>query len=577
MQSTFVQNSSGSWDLYVNNEPFGVTFEIPDGYTMMAYKFFLSNDEINSVKACKDVVFVLDEPHKMRSIVIDAEANTRFLNGLKVKVTGTLTLGKNFNLALSRNSQEKNPKMPKFNDLIIKNNENTIINFEDRTKKLNSRELYQLSKDGVYPYSRNMVQNNANLNLSLAVDTKSIYIAENMDPIKRNISLSFGQAGYIFLRLARLNSDARDSTLTIDSDIIKLEESILNITGNNSFVMRNDNDKPTVIDSEYVKNMELSFDGTNVTIDAQTVNFDWWKTPSSNTEHAPSVNFHGENSFVAKNIVVFESNNRFVNSKVISHKTLSFKGMSNAIMDSEISFSEKNQNYSEIKDFISRDSTLSDVSGTLTGSINSVKGEEITIKEGGQFNILPANAQETGVSTYLSSLTIEEGSELSIGANGADKKTISLSNVKVSNGNNIKEGAFLKLYDYSNQENPLKRFSNSTVEGGVEINNNVDYTIESSLLKSGKMEIKAGDKINRVLIDNSILEGDNVLYNVSELSCSEVRDSELDLKEPAKISNQLLSFEDIDDYEAYQRAQEPKLEEIKKDVGQITTEDWEVL
>lgn len=72
-------------------------------------------------------------------------------------------------------------------------------------------------------------------------------------------------------------------------------------------------------------------------------------------------------------------------------------------------------------------------------------------------------------------------------------------------------------------------------------------------------------------------EGDNVLYNVSELTCSEVRDSELDLKEPAKISNQLLSFEDIDDYAAYQKAQEPKLEEIKKDVGQITTEDWEVL
>ena len=172
MQSAFVQNSSGSWDLFVNNEPFGVTFEIPDGYTMKDYKFFLSNDDINSVKACKDVVFVLDEPHKMRSIVIDAEANTRFLNGLKIKVEGTLTLGKNFNLALSRSSSEKNPKMPKFNDLIIKNNENTIINFEDRTRKLNSRELNQLNKDGAYPYSRNMVQNNANLNISLAVDTK---------------------------------------------------------------------------------------------------------------------------------------------------------------------------------------------------------------------------------------------------------------------------------------------------------------------------------------------------------------------------------------------------------------------
>ena len=31
------------------------------------------------------------------------------------------------------------------------------------------------------------------------------------------------------------------------------------------------------------------------------------------------------------------------------------------------------------------------------------------------------------------------------------------------------------------------------------------------------------------------------------------------------------------EYEAYQRAQEPKLEEPKKDVGKITTEDWEVL
>ena len=141
----------------------------------------------------------------------------------------------------------------------------------------------------------------------------------------------------------------------------------------------------------------------------------------------------------------------------------------------------------------------------------------------------------------------------------------------------LKEQASLYLYDYSNQESPLKKFSNSTIEGKVEINNDVDYTIKSSVLKSGNMKIKAGDKIDKVIIDNTILEGDNVLYNVSELSCSEVRDSELDLKEPAKISNQLLSFEDIDDYEAYQRAQEPKLEEIKKNVGQITTEDWEVL
>ncbi len=501
MQSEFKQNSSGSWDLYVKDEPFGVTFEVPEGYTMKDYKFFLSNDDINSVKACKDVVFILDAPDKMRSIVVDAEANTRFLNGLKVKVEGTLTLGKNFNLTLSRNSQELKPKMPKFNDLIIKSNNNTVINFEDRTRKLNSRELDQLNKDGAYPYTKNTIQSNMYLNLSLAVDTKSIYITTSMDPIKRNIKLSFGQAGYIFLTMARLNSDARDSTLTIDSDIIKLEESILNITGNNSFVMRNDNDKPTVIDSEDIKNIELNFDSTNTKIDAQTVNFDWWKTPSSNIEHAPSLNFQGENSFVAKNIVVFESNNRFVNSKVISHKSLFFKGKSNAIMDSEISFSEKNQNYSEIKDFISRDSTLSDVSGTLAGSVNSVKGKEITIKEGSQFNILPANAQETGVSTYLSSVTLEEGSELSIGANDVDQKTISLSNVKVSNGNNIV---------VFSQDTNIDNTQLSGVELSIEKNDSGKFQASNSTL-ANKIVLKNVSSVNLSEIDSSNLSSSTVV------------------------------------------------------------------
>ena len=273
-----------------------------------------------------------------------------------------------------------------------------------------------------------------------------------------------------------------------------------------SFYIIDTNDEGTTTIDLNIKNIELNFDSTNTKIDAQTVNFDWWKTPSSNTEHAPSLNFHGENSFAAKNIVVFESNNRFLNSKVISHKTLSFKGMSNAIMDSEISFSNKNQSYSEIKDFISRDSTLADVSGTLAGSINSVKGEDITIKEGGQFNILPANAQETGVSTYLSSLTIEEGSELSIGANGVDKKTISLNNVKVSNGNNI--------VVFSQDTN-----INNTQLSGVEL------SIEKN--DSGKFEVS-----------NSTLANKIILKNVSSVNLSEIDSSNLSSSTVVTVENE---------------------------------------
>ena len=216
--------------------------------------------------------------------------------------------------------------------------------------------------------------------------------------------------------------------------------------------------------------------------------------------------------------------------------------------DVTVHFSDAGDEYSNgvIKDADIRYSDLKNINGVLTNDLFNCKADNVIL---------------------------EEESYIKYGSLTRDVKGrwLELENVV------LKEQASLYLYDYSNQESPLKKFSNSTIEGKVEIDNDVDYTIKSSVLKSGNMKIKAGDKIDKVVIDNSILEGDNVLYNVSELTCSEVRDSELDLKEPAKISNQLLSFEDIDDYEAYQRAQEPKFEEPKREVGQITTEDWKVL
>ena len=111
---------------------------------------------------------------------------------------------------------------------------------------------------------------------------------------------------------------------------------------------------------------------------------------------------------------------------------------------------------------------------------------------------------------------------------------------------------------------------------------------KAAFYSSGISTIEGNANLTLTLGDNTLIEdifccgsssrsGLDNKVDLSKLSCSEVRDSELDLKEPAKISNQLLSFEDIDDYAAYQKAQEPKLEEPKREVGQITTEDWEVL
>ena len=130
----------------------------------------------------------------------------------------------------------------------------------------------------------------------------------------------------------------------------------------------------------------------------------------------------------------------------------------------------------------------------------------------------------------------------------------------------------MELYDFSNQESPLKKFSNSTIEGGVKIENDVDYTVESSTLKSGNIEIKAKDKNDKVLINNSILDGDNILSNVSGLFFSEVNDSKLVLDKPTKISNQLFSFNEINDYEAFLEKQGKAFKKTEMDLGIITEE-----
>lgn len=287
-------------------------------------------------------------------------------------------------------------------------------------------------------------------------------------------------------------------------------------------------------------NAEVEFEGNSSFVaDAKVLSFE--RSPKQR-----STIFKKANKMSAKELISLQGA-RLYNAKINSDNNYATM-IDSDLHDATVHFSDAGDESSNgvIKNADIRYSDLKNINGVLTNDLFNCKADNITFEKESFVKYGPPIRDVKG-------------------------RWLELNNIV------LKEGAFLKLYDYSNQESPLKKFSNSTIEGGVGIDNDVDYAIKSSVLKSGNMKIKAGDKIDKVIIDNTILEGDNVLYNISELSCSEVRDSELDLKEPAKISNQLLSFEDIDNYEAYQRAQEPKLEEPKRDVGKITTEDWEVL
>ena len=424
------------------------------------------------------------------------------------------------------------------------NRDSTFIFTPSSFKKISEEEL---NKAAFYSSGISTIEGNANLTLTLGDNTliEDIFCCGSSSRSGLENKVDLSKIRYLDCNSSYFYPKTNGFTIAVECDIFKFIKATLSTEGKAKpsgtvCLFKNKYKEEGELNSIVLESNDLIFEGTSsLIVDTKSLTFETSpKNKSSTCRKTVKLSAKDQITLMGA---------RFENSNIASdHGTITM--IDSDIHDATVHFSDAGDEYSNgvIKDADIRYSDLKNINGVLTNDLFNCKADNITFEKESFVKYGPPIRDVKG-------------------------RWLELNNIV------LKEGAFLKLYDYSDQESPLKKFSNSTIEGGVGIDNDVDYAIKSSVLKSGNIKIKAGDKIDKVVIDNSILEGDNVLYNVSELSCSEVRDSELDLKEPAKISNQLLSFEDIDDYAAYQKAQEPKLEEIKKDVGQITTEDWEVL
>ena len=404
-----------------------------------------------------------------------------------------------------------------------------------------------MKKTGLIPSNSSAINGNSNLTITLGDKTiidRIIFCRSSNNPDLDN-KVDLSKIKYLLCNRSCFYPKTNDFTIAVECDIFKFIKATLMAEGKAKpsgtvCLLKNKYKEKGELNSIILESNDLILDNnSSLIVDTKSLTFE--TSPKNRNTICEKTN-----KLSAKYQITLMGA-RLGNAQVASDNgTITI--IDGDIHDATVHFSNAGDESSNgvIKDADIRYSDLREINGILTNELFNCKANNVTF---------------------------EKESYIKYGSLTRDVKGrwLELENVV------LKEQASLYLYDYSNQESPLKKFSNSTIEGKIEVDNDVNYTIESSVLKSGNMKIKAGDKIDKVVIDNSILEGDNVLYNVSELSCSEVRDSELDLKEPAKISNQLLSFEDIDNYEAYRRAQEPKLEEPKRDVGKITTEDWEVL
>ena len=540
---TFKQIDKNEYETFMEGKSLNIFFKIPDGCKIEDYNIKKAEETPTLVGSPSKAAYFefIKAPDEGTANFISPLAGLNFLNKSYIRIEEFLSLGDNKEV----NIDLKDGASPCFQGFDFANNRDSTFIFTPSSFKKISEE--ELNKAAFYSSGISTIEGNANLILTLGDNTliEDIFCCGSSSRSGLENKVDLSKIKYLDCNSSYFYLKTNGFTIAVECDIFKFIKATLSAEGKvkpsgTVCLFKNKYKEEGELNSIVLESNDLIFEGTSsLIVDTKSLTFETSPKDRSSTCRK-TVKLSAKDQITLMGA-------RLENSQAVSDNgTLTI--IDGDLHDATVHFSGAGDESSNgvIKNADIRYSDLKNINGILTNDLFNCKANNVTFGKEGYIK--------------YGSLTRD-----------VKGRWLELENVV------LKEQASLYLYDYSNQESPLKKFSNSTIEGKVEIDNDVDYTIKSSVLKSGNIKIKAGDKIDKVIIDNSILEGDNVLYNVSELSYSEVRDSELDLKEPAKISNQLLSFEDVDDYEAYQKAQEPKLEEPKREVGQITTEDWKVL
>ena len=511
----FKPANKNRYDLYIGEMPFGLSFEIPDGYNIDDYNFDFIHT--GNIEACSEAVFMLDEPSKMGKIEIQSNAGIHFKMGLKVKVQGDLRLAENHRIEMGAYTKT----FPSFDNLTIEGNDSTTINFVERTRDHSSM-LDKLNKLGEYEFKPNEIKGNRNLIFSVPVNTKTLYLDDNrlMNTSKsKKVQLSTGEAGYIHLKniiLEEVTGDKRKSTsfLEIDSDVINLENCYISAEGSNSLKMKPNESEATRIDDK--TGAMIHFQSGNLEVDGLILSFG--RNASLMT---PSLLIQGNNFISIKRFVLFESTTKLDYASIKSPlKSISFSGESNSITNTEIVFSKNDENSrNQIKNFIAHESNLDGVVGTLSGLVRNTEGKDIVLGENSGLTISPSNSYLHNVKAFISSLKIENDCELILEATDNDKKVIKLDTVNVENGiNHI-------IFTH-------------------------DATFSNSSFSQAKLVIKneQGDSFKA---DNSVFKNEIHLKNISSLSYSEINNSTLDSDVAIEVKDEWLKDRAIFNYKKF--------------------------
>ena len=564
------QNQKGGWDVYFNNEEFGITFWLPKGYKPEDYNIiFESNDVLNApLRRCHNVnIEFLNTPeHTTGRLAFGKYSGTHFIDNLMVCIKDGFNLSFNENTIVG-SSVPHSPdgfRRVYVDFFAFHHNYNTDVIFKGSNLTTPVKELE--TKDKPLRVFHGVITGNKNINFTVMANRGLWSFYDNTyAPTRENnyqrleVNSDADHFGFVANKISIKSTKEdidkkRPAELNFNGDAVFWNESKLDILGVNTITMKSSSpSKQAIVDSSKVEgffsDIDLELTGKKAKI-----------TGSSKV----SLNLFGSSSLKANGNIAIEATKE--NTSLYKAKIESKNGPLN-IFDSKLEsvnaeFSMKKGIVASIKESRIKASTITNQNGNIVKSnfANTIM-ENCTFAEGSSLEL----ARKTDIK-YMS-----DGKS----CNEIENISYTLKNVELKEKSSIKtvfEAEWREGVDYKPRGERHVSINNVIATGSNSIQRLAPTSINNSILNNVLVFNYHPD----VAINNSILGGSISLTNITSVESSDLCHAVIDASTPVKMEDESVSYKNIKDYAKHIDNKDKAIEDAKKK-DSIVTQALEIL
>ena len=564
------QNQKGGWDVYFNNEEFGITFWLPQGYKPEDYNIiFESNDVLNApLRRCHNVnIEFLNTPENTTGrLAFDKYSGTHFIDNLMVCIKDGFNLSFNENTIVG-SSVPHSPdgfRRVYVDFFAFHHNYNTDVIFKGSNLTTPVKELE--TKDKPLRVFHGVITGNKNINFTVMANRGLWSFYDNTyAPTRENnyqrleVNSNADHFGFVANKISLKSTKEdidkkRPAELNFNSDAVFWNESKLDILGINTITMKSSSpSKQAIVDSNKVEGFFSDADLNLVGKKAKI-------TGSSKV----SLNLFGYSSLKANGNIAIEA--KVENTSLYKAKVENKNGPLN-IFDSKLEsvnaeFDMKKGIVAAIKDSRIKASAITNQNGNIVKSnFDNTTMENCTFAEGSSLDL----AKKTDIK-YMS-----DGKS----CNEIENISYTLKNVELKEKSSIKtvfEAEWREGVDYKPRGERHVSINNVIATGSNSIQRLAPTSINNSILNNVLVFNYHPD----VTINNSILGGSISLTNITSVESSDLCHAVIDASTPVKMEDESVSYKNIKDYAKHITNKDKAIEDAEtKD--SIVTQALEIL